>query len=203
MLPDIAKLANGKCMLIRTLCLLLSLVLRHLLETGEKPPSTPYPGRGRPPVRDLPPPCPPTNGHSPQHRDDTQEKPLARPPPGRKDKEKEKEKKPLPGDQGPPHGGEHKPKGEGADGEDDPFPPTPSAPPTGEGEGEVEGGPQHDPNQDPNPAPAPAPAPTPNPEGLLPQVASRLLKWEQEFDQLVADIMGDLNDYWQRLRTPQ
>nr|AYA93514.1 MAG: E4 protein [Human papillomavirus] len=197
MLPDIAKLVGGKYMLIRTLCLLLSLVLRHLLETGEKPPSTPFPGRGRPTTRDLPPPCPPTNGHSPQHPDDTKEKPLARPPPGRRDKEKER--KPLPGDQGPPHGGEHKPQGEGTDGEEDPSPSTPSAPPTGEGEGEVEGGPQHGPNHDPNPTPVPVP----DPEGLLPQVASRLVKWENEFDQLVATIMGDLNDYWQRLKIPQ
>lgn len=202
MQPGMAELAFGKCMLTRTLCLPLLLALRHQLETGERPPSTPFPGRGRQQHRDsLPPPCPPEDpGH---HPDDTNEKPLA-PPPGRKDrdkeKEKEKEKKPTTGDKGPDPRVEQKPKGEGSDGDEEgPPPQTPLPPPTGEGEGEVEGGPR------PGPSPVPVPAPTPGrgpEEGLLPGLASRLMKWEHEFDQLVQDITGDLHDYWLRLKTP-
>ncbi|ADH29816.1 hypothetical protein [Human papillomavirus 122] len=194
MLPDLAKLTNGKFMLTRTLCLPLSLALRHLLETGEKPPATPFPGAGRTLRSSLPPPCPPSsNGHSPQHPDGTDEKPLAPPPRGRKDKDK----KPLQGDQGPDQGVEQPPRGEG---EVEGHPrQTPTAPPGGEGEGEVEGGPQ----QGPNPVPDPDPGRDPKPEGLLPGVALRLHQWEQAFDRLVESIMDDLNGYWQRLKTPQ
>ena len=158
----------------------------------ERPPATPHPGRNH--QRGLPPPCPP-NGHSPQHPDDTEEKPLAPPPRGKKDKEKDK--KPLQGNQGPDQGVEQKPTGEG---EVEGHPQqTPTAPPTGSGEGEEERGP----SQDPNPVPDPDPGRGPTPEGLLPALASRLLMWDQEFDRLVQNITDDLHGYWQRLKTLQ
>ena len=198
MLPDMAKLDNGKCMLTRTLSLLLSLALRRELEeeTPTKPPSTPYPGRHQPSRDGLPPPCPPEpphNGHEPK-ADGTNEKNLALhpPPPGNK---KDSEKKKPTGDQGPAPGGK-KQTGEGTDAEGGEETPPPGAtPPTGQGEGEVEGGPEQGPNLAPNQGR--------DPEALLPGVASRLLRWESHFDQLVDDIMTDLKGYWTRLKTPQ
>lgn len=202
MLPDMAKLDNGKCMLTRTLSLLLSLALRRELEEGTptKPPSTPYPGRHQPSRDGLPPPCPPEpphNGHGHGHEpkaDGTNEKNLALqpPPPGNK---KDSEKKKPTGDQGPAPGGK-KQTGEGTDAEGGEETPPPGAtPPTGQGEGEVEGGPEQGPNL--------APSQGRDLEGLLPGVASRLLRWEHQFDQLVDDIMTDLKGYWMRLKTPQ
>nr|AYC54496.1 MAG: E4 protein [Human papillomavirus] len=186
MLPDMANLESGKCMLMRTLSLLLLLALRRQLEKGPQPPSTPHPNRHQTDSL-LPPPCPPENGH---HRDDgTNEKHLAlQPPPpgGKRDKDKEKKTQ-----QGPPQGGDKKSPGEGtnADGDDPEKPPPP--PP---GEGAVEGGPQHGPSRGPSQDPDP---------GLLHGVAYRLLTWEAQFDQLVDTILGDLKDYWRKLGTPQ
>jgi hypothetical protein len=34
-------------------------------------------------------------------------------------------------------------------------------------------------------------------------VASLLAMWENQFKQLVEDIKDDLEDYWQKLMTPQ
>nr|AZG02845.1 E4 protein [Human papillomavirus] len=198
MLPGLAKLDTGKYMLTRTLSLLLLLALRRQLETGQtgQPPSTPHPGRRQFGVS-LPPPCPAENGH---HHGDTEEKHLALqpPPPGKKDKEK----KPQQDDQGPPQGGNKQPPGEGTDADGDenaPTPETPPVPPTGEGEGEVEGGPKPDPNQGPSHDPGRGR----DPEGLLPGVALRLTKWENQFEQLVEIIVDDLKDYWMKLGIPQ
>ncbi|ATQ38137.1 E4 [Betapapillomavirus 2] len=168
---------HGKCMLIKILSLLLSLVLRRQLET---PPTTPHPGR-------FPPPCP-TNGH--HLPGDTAEKRLAlQPPPGGKRNDKEKEKKPL-GDEKADQGPEAPSSGEGGE-PTDPPPEEPPNPPSGEGE--VEGG----------PLPGPDQGRGPEQEALLQGVASRLTKWEQQFDRLVDSIVGDLRNYWMQLKTPQ
>ena len=196
MLPGLAKLDVGKCMLMRTLSLLLLLALRRQLEKGPtRPPSTPHPGRHQQ-GDSLPPPCPPEphNGH---HHGDTGGKRLALqpPPPGTKDK--------TPDDQGPPHGGDKQFPGEGSDASGDenaPTPETPQDPPTGEGEGAV-GGPQHGPSR--GPSPDPDRGHDRDPEGLLPGVALRLSKWETQFDQLVETLVGDLQDYWKKLGIPQ
>ena len=191
---DIAELENGKCMLTRTLCLPLLLVLRHQLETGpyRTPPSTPFPNSQQ---RNSHPPPTPQNGHHPgQRADGTGAKypVLSAPPAGR-------DKKPR-GDQGPDHRGDNSRPGEGSDGgEPDPPQGTPPTPPT-VGEGEVEGHPQG-----PNRAPTQEPNPDPDPdrEALLPQVALMLQMWENHYNQLVENILGALKDYWQKLMTPQ
>ena len=199
MQPGLAKLESGRCMLMRTLSLLLLLALRRQLEKGQ-PPSTPHPTR-RPTDSFLPPPCPENGHHHEPKPDATDEKNLAlQPPPPGGRKDKDKDKKTQQGDQGPPQGGDKKSPGEGtsADGDD---PEKPPPPPTGEGEGEVEGGPQPGPNQ--SPSHDPDPDPNRDHEGLLHGVAFRLQTWEAQFDHLVENILGDLKDYWKRLGTPQ
>ena len=178
MLKGMVLQEPGKCMLIKILSLLLLLVLRRQLET---PPTTPHPGR-------FPPPCP-TNGH--HLPGDTAEKRLALqpPPPGGKRNDKEKEKKPL-GDEKADQGPEAPSSGEGGE-PTDPPPEEPPNPPSGEGE--VEGG----------PLPGPDQGRGPEQEALLQGVASRLTKWEQQFDRLVDSIVGDLRNYWMQLKTPQ
>ncbi|CCV02862.1 E4 protein [Human papillomavirus 174] len=192
MLQNMASKDIGKCMLIRTLCLLLSLALRKQLETGNNTiPLTPFPGPN-------PHPPPVSNGRG--NRPDTDEKhPALQPPP--EGKRRSSDKKRTNDQQGPdqvPVTGK-KPGGTQQDGnggeEETPPPETapPPAPPVGEGEGEVEGGPPQDPGR--------APAHTPG--GLLPELASRLQQWEGLFNQLVDSITEDLTDYWQKLATPQ
>nr|AQM73701.1 E4 [Human papillomavirus] len=177
MQPDMAKQDIGKCMLIRTLCLLLLLALRRQLETG--PPSTPFPGPQHPP---------PHNGQHHVGLNDTDEKPpaLQPPPRGRRASDKKKPHDPQGPDQVPVQG-----RGTKSDG-DEPSGTAPN-PPTGEGEGAVEGG----------PSPGRGPVRDPDLQGLLPGVASRLQTWENLFEQLVDDITRDLRNYWQMLRTPQ
>ncbi|CAW42241.1 E4 protein [Human papillomavirus 100] len=184
MLKGLVLQTSGKCMLIKMLCLPLLLVLRRQLET-RSPPTTPYPGRRF----GLPPPCP-TNGHQ---TDDSDEKHLAlQPPPGGKNTEKHKDKKQQQGGEKADQGPEAPGVGEGREPEDPP-PEDPPVPPTGTGEGAVEGG----------PSPGPGHGQGPEQEGILPGAALLLTKWEQQFDLLVDNIVGELRDYWQKLRTPQ
>lgn len=202
MLIDIAKQDFGKYMLTKILCLPLLLAQRRRLEEKDLPqcPLTPHPGlrSGHPP---------PTNGHE---RGDTGEKNLVlQPPPegnrhseekNKDESKKERDRKRHKGnvaDQGPeaPPGGEGKKpteeegSEEGNGGEEDPPKDTP--PPPGEGEGEVEEGPKPDPGQGQGPV------------GLLPSLACHLQRWEDQYTQLVETIVGDLHDYWMKLKIPQ
>ena len=181
MLNDMVQQDIGRCMLIKILCLLLLPVQRRQLES---PPRTPHPNRFPPPT--------PQNGHHKPPISDTEEKRLALqlPPSGRKKEDKDKDKKPLQGKEQTDQGPEAPSVGEGGP-PDDPSPEDPQNPPGGEGE--AEGG----------PSPGPAPDRDPLHESLLTGVASRLTKWEQQFDRLVDSIVGDLRSYWMQLKTPQ
>ncbi|CAW42253.1 E4 protein [Human papillomavirus 104] len=190
MLTDLALLDCGKCMLTKILCLLLSLALRRHLEAGYPfCPPTPHPSSPRP--------------ASPPHKNDTHEPDLAlQPPPGGRGKEKDKketekerrrhrdnvsdqdQEAPAEGGGKKPQSNEGKGEEEGHEGEENP--PNETPPP---GEGEVEGGPKH--------------GPGPDQEGLLMSVASCLQKWEDQYNQLVQNILVDLSDYWKRLQIPQ
>jgi len=188
MLTDIALLDFGKCMLTKILSLLLLLALRRQLEAGyPQCPPTPHPS--------SPPPA------STPHTGGSHEPDLAlQPPPGGKGKDKdkketEKDRKRQRGNvsdqdpEAPAEGGkkptqipEGKGEEEGHEGEENPPKESP-------GEGEVEGGPK--------------PGRGPDQENLLTTVASCLQKWEDQYTQLVQDILGDLSDYWRRLKIPQ
>ena len=180
----LATVDSGKCMLTKTLSLLLLPALRHQLETGPyHPPSTPFPGRGQHRQNGF------HHGLTPDGTDG--QRPVLQTPQGGK-----KDKKNPPGDQGPDQGGDRKRQGEGSDGgEPDPPQETPQSPPTPGGEGEVEGHPPQDPNR--------GPVLAPGHEGILQGTALRLQMWEHRFDQLVESILKDLKGYWQTLKTPQ
>ncbi|ATQ38116.1 E4 [Betapapillomavirus 2] len=183
MLRGLVLQTSGKCMLIKMLCLPLLLVLRRQLET-RSPPTTPFPGRrfGLPPHQ--------PNGHHGTGDTEGNHLALQPPPTGGKKSEKNKDKKQQQGGEKADQGPEAPGVGEGR-GPEDPPPEDPPVHPTGEGE--VEGGPS--PGRDPGRAP--------EQEGILPGVALLLTKWEQQFDLLVNNIMEELRNYWQMLKTPQ
>ena len=82
-------------------------------------------------------------------------------------------------------------------------PPTPSNGHKGEeGDGVEEGAVGGDGNDHP-PPPPPPPPPNVQEGSLLGCVGSLLLKWEDQFNLLVQNIQGDLEDYWMKLSTPQ
>lgn len=209
MLTDLALQDFGKFMLTKILCLLLLLALRRKLEADyPRCPLTPHPDG---PAHPSP--------QSPPSSDGTGEKDLALqpPPPGGRGRERErhskKPKEPEAGaeqDQAPvqetaaaaaaaaaegktptPPKGEGKVEGDGngnGNGNENGNEQTPLTEPP-EGEGEVEGG--RKPGQDPDP------------EDLPTGLALRLLKWEEHYNLLVQQVMGDLEGYWMRLKTPQ
>ena len=99
---------------------------------------------------------------------------------------------PVEGPEGPTDEKEKEAPKEGGEGD-------PDQPPEEEplGEGQVEG---HPPPRPPNGEHGPQNG---QEESLLTAVASHLVTWEQHFKQLVEDIRGDLEDYWQKLMIPQ
>lgn len=179
MLNDMVQQDIGRCMLIKILCLPLLPVLRRQLES---PPRTPHPNRHPPPT--------PQNGHHKSPTDTAEKHLVLQSPPGGKKGEKDKDKKPQQGEEKTDQGPEAPSSGEGGP-PDDPSPEDPQNPPGGEGE--VEGGPSPGPDQGRDPLH----------ESLLTGVASRLTKWEQQYNQLVDSIVGDLRNYWMQLKTPQ
>ncbi|CAA75455.1 E4 protein, partial [human papillomavirus 75] len=206
------------------LCLLLLLAPHHRPRSyGDPPTPAPFPppttpGPRRPPAPQEPPPptAPPPlapRDHQNSHpkptpgKEGTEEKTLAlQPPPGKRSRGDGLGPEPGPGDgtraQGPsesdpknPADPDRDPDPENPEDPEDPAAPEdPPAGASGGGEGEAEGHPPPTNGHKGEVGPEDE-----DQEPFLTGLASRLTKWDQQYKQLVENILDDLEGYWQKL----